>query len=118
MDIRILRIAANYFFLQDQVPAARRESLKALVAAGAALALTLSPMSVGPASAGLFDKTPLKKVAEKTATSNFPRNEGTGDSVGNNQASRNIASGTPFGEGSKSGSGVNFNAPDVSDFAT
>ena len=88
------------------------------MAAGAALALTLSPMSVGPASAGLFDKTPLKKVAEKGAVSNFPRNVGTGDSVGDNQTSRNIASGTPFGEGSKSGSGVNFNAPDVSDIAT
>ena len=125
--------------MQEQAPASRT-ALKALVAAGAALALTVSPMSVGPASAGFFDKTPVK--VERGATSDFPSNEGTGNSVGNNQgvrgsansgtplgegagsnlvgnnqATRNNTSGTPFGEGSKSGSGVNLSAPDVSGIA-
>lgn len=97
-----------------------RTALDALVAAGSAHALTASPMAAGPASAGFFDKTPVK--VERGATSDFPKqrehrllrryNQGSvnssiplgegasGNLVCNNQASRNNASGTPFGEGS------------------
>lgn len=75
--------------------------LVALVAAGAALALTATPIS--PAHAGLFGGD--AKV-ERGASSDFPSNEGTGTKVGSNSDVRGSA-GTPFGEGAGNKVGEN-----------
>jgi hypothetical protein len=80
---------------EEQAPV-RSKVLVALVAAGAAFALDVTP--VAPAQAGFFSND---IQVERGATSpQFPGNEGTGTKVGNNTGSRGSAnSGTPFGEG-------------------
>lgn len=106
---------------------AKPQVLVAIVAAGAALALSAAG-PVMPASAGLFDNAP--KV-ERGSGSEFPGKEGTGNQVGKNSDVRSAAgtpvgegsgnlvgenqavraasqSGTPLGEGNSSGSGVNI----------
>jgi hypothetical protein len=76
--------------------------LVALVAAGAALALTATPIS--PAYAGLFGGNDVK--VERGSSSDFPGNEGTGNKVGSNSDVRSAA-GTPFGEGAGNKVGEN-----------
>ena len=116
---------------QERSPA-KPQMLVALVAAGAALALTATPVS--PAHAGLFGGNDVN--VERGSSSNFPGNEGTGTKVGNNTdvrgsagtplgegagnkvgenaATRGSAStGTPFGEGNLSGSGSGAGIPNV-----
>jgi hypothetical protein len=80
---------------QEYRTAKKPQMLVALVAAGAALALSAAPVS--PAQAGLFGSG--AKVERGVAAPNFPGNEGTGTKVGDNASARGAASsGTPLGE--------------------
>lgn len=86
-------VAARASVNDEERSSAKPQVLVALVAAGAALALTATPIS--PAHAGLFGGD--AKV-ERGASSNFPSNEGKGTKVGSNSDVRG-SSGTPLGEG-------------------
>ncbi|KAG0610264.1 hypothetical protein M758_7G051900 [Ceratodon purpureus] len=93
---RMVAVRASQSSNEEQSPV-KSKVLVALVAAGAALALNVAPVS--PAHAGLFGSDNVKVERGATAP-DFPGNEGTGNKVGANSGVRGSAnSGTPLGEG-------------------
>ncbi|KAG0566151.1 hypothetical protein KC19_7G042100 [Ceratodon purpureus] len=93
---RMVAVRASQRSHEEQSPV-KSTVLVALVAAGAALALNVAPVS--PAHAGLFGSDNVKVERGATAP-DFPGNEGTGTKVGSNSDVRGSAnSGTPLGEG-------------------
>lgn len=92
----MVAVRASQSSNEEQSPV-KSKVLVALVAAGAALALNVAPVS--PAHAGLFGSDNVKVERGATAP-DFPGNEGTGTKVGNNSDVRGSSnSGTPLGEG-------------------